>query len=179
MHFAIQWNQETIFRMQGKERISVSWSVAGLLMTGRSNSRPTSSSSLKPSMSGIWTSLITKSNLFLFSRNNFSAVIAWLVVVTETIIHLKTNSIPQPKYYKETKNHFYQTKWKLYHNGIKKLGIAWNRGNLHGAIKSPNSKIDWTDYRCYTLTTTLQNKIIQNLGQRWKTESTGVKCRLI
>lgn len=137
--------------MQRKEWTSVLWSVAGLLMTGRSISRPTSSSSLKPSMSGIWTSLITKSNLFLFSRSNFSAMIAWLVVVTKNHNPFKRkNSIPQPKYYKEIKNHFYQTKWELNHNRIEKLGVAWNRGNLHAAIKSPNSKIN---YRCYRLTT--------------------------
>lgn len=53
-------------------------------MTGRSISRPTSSRSLKPSMSGMSTSLITRSNLFLFSLNNSKAFCASFVVVTAT-----------------------------------------------------------------------------------------------
>ena len=70
-------------------------------MTGRSISSPTSSSSLNPSMSGMWTSLITRSNMVLFSLNNFNAVIAFLVVVTEksiakiNIILKEQNCIPQ------------------------------------------------------------------------------------
>lgn len=56
--------------------------IHDLLMTGRSISSPTSSRSLKPSMSGIWTSLITRSNMSLFSRSIFSAIAAWFVVVT-------------------------------------------------------------------------------------------------
>jgi hypothetical protein len=58
-----------------------------LLMTGRSISRPTSSRSLKPSMSGMWTSLITRSNWSLFSLSSFKAVAACPVVVTATSTH--------------------------------------------------------------------------------------------
>ena len=60
-----------------------------LLMTGRFISRPTSWRSLIPSMSGISTSVITISNLFLFSCNILSASLAWFVVVT---VH-KTHTI--------------------------------------------------------------------------------------
>lgn len=62
-----------------------------LLMTGRSISRPTSSRSLKPSMSGMWTSLITRSNWSLFSLSSFRAVAAWPVVVTAN--HTTSNPI--------------------------------------------------------------------------------------
>lgn len=63
------------------------------LMTGRSISSPTSSSSLNPSMSGICTSLITRSNLSLCSLKSANAVIAWFVVVTATPSITKINII--------------------------------------------------------------------------------------
>jgi len=54
-----------------------------LLMIGRSISSPTSSRSLKPSMAGMYTSMMTRSNLFLSSFSNSSALVALPHVVTE------------------------------------------------------------------------------------------------
>ena len=62
-----------------------------LLITGRSISKPICSRSLNPSMSGMWTSLITISNPFLFSRSIDNAVSARLHLVTG-----KRNTTNQP-----------------------------------------------------------------------------------
>ena len=53
-----------------------------VLITGILRSRPTASSSLKPSMSGIWTSLRTISTGSLPSRSTLSASVALLYVET-------------------------------------------------------------------------------------------------
>lgn len=63
-----------------------------ILMTGRSISRPTSSSSLNPSISGMLTSLITMSNPSFGSRSMLKASLARQHVVTETHKYSQTES---------------------------------------------------------------------------------------
>lgn len=67
--------------------------VLDLLITGRSISRPTSSRSLNPSISGMWTSLIMISNSFLFSlsRDNASSARSRLVTEEKTPENVFTN----------------------------------------------------------------------------------------
>lgn len=72
--------------------------MSSLLMTGRSISRPTSSRSLKPSMSGMFTSLITMSKPSFLSRSRSKASLAKLQVITETPKKNKTLEKDQKTY---------------------------------------------------------------------------------
>ena len=62
------------------------WASESLLIPGRSISRPTSSRSLKPSMSGMWTLLITRSNWSFFSLSSSGQ---WLPVPLLSLRHHK------------------------------------------------------------------------------------------
>lgn len=67
-----------------------------VLMTGRSISRPISSN-LKPSVSGISTSLITRSNMSLFSLSISRAFFDSIVFVTGISIKHHRSCIPVPR----------------------------------------------------------------------------------
>lgn len=75
------------------------------LITGRSISKPTSSRSLNPSMSGICTSLRTISKNLFLSRNKFKATVAWEQVVTANNFKCqKTKKVRIIKKYKTAEN---------------------------------------------------------------------------